>query len=106
LRGDDDEVRAAVTRDLRDFLGLQGDPEWMVVRRYPAAMPQYRLGHVDRVREIFRRIAAIDGLELAGNAYGGIGLPDCVASGESAAQRILDGTPNPISNTIRETVPL
>jgi oxygen-dependent protoporphyrinogen oxidase len=85
---------------------MDGAPEWMLVRRYPGAMPHYRLGHVDLVREIFQRVSRMKGLTLAGNAYGGIGLPDCVASGEAAANRAFDSTSDPILTTIRETVPL
>jgi oxygen-dependent protoporphyrinogen oxidase len=89
LKGSDDSLRAAVLKDLQDLLGLHGNPEWMEIRRYPAAMPHYTLGHVDRVRELFGRLSSIDGLALAGNGYMGIGLPDCVASGEAAADRIF-----------------
>ena len=87
--GTDEEIKASVLKDLKDFLGLDGGPEWMELRRYPAAMPQYMLGHVDRVKETFRRVSLLDRLALAGNGYGGIGLPDCVASGEAAAERVI-----------------
>lgn len=89
LAGSDDSLRAAVLSDLRDLLGLHGEVEWMEVRRYPAAMPHYTVGHVDRTREVFERLSGLDRLALAGNGYTGIGLPDCVASGEAAANRIV-----------------
>lgn len=89
LSKNDEELGATVLKDLGDFLGLKGDPEWMEVRRYPAAMPQYTLGHVERVIETFHRVLNLERLALAGNGYGGIGLPDCVASGEAAAERVI-----------------
>lgn len=98
----DDELSSAVLRDLKDFLSLDGSPEWMEIRRYPVAMPQYMLGHVDRVKEIFQRVSLLDGLALAGNGYNGIGLPDCVASGEAAADRIFNALQ--IIESPRETV--
>ena len=85
----DDGLAASVLKDLGDFLGLEGAPEWMEVRRYPAAMPQYTLNHVERVRETFQRVSKLERLALAGNGYAGIGLPDCVASGEAAAERVV-----------------
>ena len=49
-------------------------------------MPQYTLGHLERVTVIDQRLATLPGLYVAGNAYRGVGLPDCIASGEAAAQ--------------------
>ncbi|MBK8576022.1 MAG: protoporphyrinogen oxidase [Elusimicrobia bacterium] len=89
LTGTDEALCAAVLKDLKDFLGLNGPPEWMELRRYPSAMPQYNLGHVDRVKETFRRAQTQNRLELAGNGFWGIGLPDCVAGGVAAAERII-----------------
>jgi oxygen-dependent protoporphyrinogen oxidase len=52
-------------------------------------MPQYEIGHVERVAAIERQLAARPGLELAGAAYRGVGIADCVRSGEEAAERLL-----------------
>jgi oxygen-dependent protoporphyrinogen oxidase len=52
-------------------------------------MPQYHLGHLERVNRIEKRIASLPGLALAGNAYSGIGIPDCIRSGEQAAEKLL-----------------
>jgi oxygen-dependent protoporphyrinogen oxidase len=49
-------------------------------------MPQYPVGHLDRVKRINERLSALPGLAVAGNAYGGVGIPDCVHSAESAAE--------------------
>ena len=50
-------------------------------------MPQYNLGHLERVAAIEQRLEGLPGLFVAGNAYRGVGLPDCIASGEAAAER-------------------
>jgi protoporphyrinogen/coproporphyrinogen III oxidase len=56
------------------------------VFRWPRAMPQYTLGHLERLATIERRLAGWPGLFVAGNAYRGVGIPDCIASGEAAAE--------------------
>jgi oxygen-dependent protoporphyrinogen oxidase len=52
-------------------------------------MPQYRLGHLDRVAAIEHKLEALPGLRLAGGAYRGVGISDCVHSGEVAAESLL-----------------
>lgn len=104
LAKNDEELGGSVLKDLGDFLGLKGDPEWMEVRRYPAAMPQYTLGHVERANESFQRASNLDRLALAGNGYGGIGLPDCVTFGEAAADRVVQSLQ--IIESTHETVAL
>ena len=54
----------------------------------PASMPQYHVGHLQRVAQIETRVATFRGLELAGNAYHGVGIPQCIHSGEAAAGRV------------------
>jgi oxygen-dependent protoporphyrinogen oxidase len=51
-------------------------------------MPQYHLGHVDRIKRIEHLVAALPGLQLAGNAYHGVGIPNCIHSGEQAAETV------------------
>ena len=75
--------------ELRDLVGLKGEPLWTRVVRWPESMPQYEIGHLDRVTEIERRMTSLPGLELAGNAYRGVGIPHCITSGRSAARRLL-----------------
>lgn len=88
----DDALREAVLRDLRDLLGIWGEPRFTAVHRWPASMPQYPVGHLDRVRRIGNRLAVLPGLAVAGNALGGVGIPDCVRSGEQAAERVMRAT--------------
>jgi oxygen-dependent protoporphyrinogen oxidase len=74
--------------ELSQLLGISGQPLWSDVARWPCSMPQYHVGHLQRVEQIERRTAAWPGLELAGNAYHGVGIPQCIHSGELAAQRV------------------
>jgi oxygen-dependent protoporphyrinogen oxidase len=64
-------------------------PERRWVFRWPGGSPQYTVGHLDRVAEIERRVNEIDGLAVAGCSYRGVGIPDCVRSGERAVERLL-----------------
>lgn len=79
------EVVEAARRDVRELLGIRQSPALLRVRRLPRATPIYRVGHRDVVAAIQARSAALGGVALAGNAYGGIGIPDCLASAEAAA---------------------
>jgi oxygen-dependent protoporphyrinogen oxidase len=85
----DDEVFAAVAKDLRDIVGITAAPRFARVYRWRGAMAQYVRGHLARVQQIEGLRRGIPGLELAGNAYRGIGVPDCIASGQAAATALL-----------------
>jgi protoporphyrinogen/coproporphyrinogen III oxidase len=87
----DDDMIAAVRGELRDILGVAAAPSLALVSRYPDSMPQYQVGHLRRLRRIEKRVAALPQLQLAGNAYRGVGIPDCIASGERAAEAIFPG---------------
>ncbi|HLJ44039.1 MAG TPA: protoporphyrinogen oxidase [Candidatus Binataceae bacterium] len=71
------------------LLGAEAAPLWSQVNRWPDSMPQYAVGHHQRVVEIERAAAALPGLELAGAALRGVGIPDCVLGGERAAQAVF-----------------
>ncbi len=86
---DDDELSRIVMEELSDIFGVQGEPEFLLIVRYPRAMPQYYVGHLDRVARIEARTASHPGLALAGNAYRGVGVPDAIASGEAAAATVI-----------------
>lgn len=79
-----EEMRA----DLRRLMGLTAEPIFALCNRWPDTMPQYTVGHTLRVAELESRLASIPGLHLAGNAYHGIGIPDCVRSAKEAVVRI------------------
>lgn len=90
LQLDDAEVRAIVHRELGELLGATGEPELFQIHRWPQAMPQYHIGHLDRIARIAARLQSQPSLALAGNAYTGVGLPQTIASGTAAAERILE----------------
>jgi oxygen-dependent protoporphyrinogen oxidase len=71
-------------------MGIDAEPIFAVNHRWPGSMPQYTVGHTDRIRAVQERITDIPGLHLAGNAYHGIGIPDCVRSAKQAADAIAD----------------
>lgn len=83
--GSDDDLREIAVRELAEVMGIDAPPLLWRVDRFDRAMPQYHVGHLDRVAEIESLTARIPGLFLAGAAYGGVGIPDCVRSGERAA---------------------
>ena len=78
-----------VEADLRELLKIREDPRFIEVAKWERSMPQYEVGHLDRVNEIEKLVAELPGLALAGNSYRGAGIPDCIRSGESAAQTLL-----------------
>ena len=75
--------------ELGELLGVTAPPLLSRVSRYPKAMPQYHVGHLARVEAIEGCLRAHPGLELVGGAYRGVGISDCVRSGEEAAARLL-----------------
>ena len=85
---DDESLLGTVRAELRALLGIVAEPILTRVERWRRAMPQYAVGHLDRVRDIESRAAALPGLGLAGAAYRGVGIPDCVRSGEAAADAV------------------
>jgi oxygen-dependent protoporphyrinogen oxidase len=85
----DEALRAIVDRELGALLGASGEPTLWQVQRWPSAMPQYHVGHLDRVARIEALVERQPHLALAGNAYRGVGIPQCIASGERAAERII-----------------
>ncbi len=87
----DDRILAIARDELRSILGLTAAPMFHAISRWPRSMAQYTVGHGARMQEIKDRTAAIPGLHLAGNAYEGIGIPDCVRTGRAAAKKIIAG---------------
>lgn len=81
----DDEVVAKVRQDLALAMGIDAEPEFIRVFRHPQAIPQYTVGHGKRLQALEESLRAHPGLILTGNSYRGIGLNDCVAAAERAA---------------------
>ena len=86
---DEDEIRPRVLGELRGWLGIEGEPIYSRLARWPRTMPQYHVGHKDLVSEIEARTAELPNFELCGNAYRGVGIPDCTHGAEQAAERIV-----------------
>ena len=89
LRSPDDEITSIVRRELQEILGITHTPDLIKIFRWPHAMAQYTVGHKARVERVRKIVSSASGLALAGNAYGGIGVPDCVRSGSEAAAKML-----------------
>ena len=76
--------------DLTPLLGIEDAPLFATVCKHTQAMAQYQVGHQEVVGDIERLASQLQGLALAGNGYHGIGIPDCIRSGETAAISLLD----------------
>jgi len=85
----DREIISLVRAELREIVGLTAEPLFTRVYRWPGAMAQYGVGHLERLERIENLVNEFPGLALAGNGYRGIGVPDCVRSGSEAARRAL-----------------
>ncbi|MFN2510766.1 MAG: protoporphyrinogen oxidase [Pyrinomonadaceae bacterium] len=85
---DEAEMLQRVQADLRELLGIEKAPLFSKVTRWPRSMPQYEIGHLDRVQRIDNHLTQLPTLKLSGNAYRGAGIPDCIRSGEKAAEEL------------------
>ena len=85
----DEALATVVAGEIREALSPQADPELTKVVRWPRAMPQYEVGHLDRMRRIEEALSATPGLFLTGSAYRGVGIADCVRQANETAQRVL-----------------
>jgi len=88
----DAEIATASLAQLREILGPLPDPatELTTVRRWPRSLPQYEVGHLDRMAELAQRIETVGHLTLLGNSYHGVGLPDLIRDARSAATTIVN----------------
>lgn len=87
---DEDEMLKRVENDLRELLAITEKPLFTEVSKWKNSMPQYEVGHLDRVQSIENDVAQLPRLTLAGNAYRGAGIPDCIRSAEAAAERLVN----------------
>lgn len=96
----DEQIVATVRRELNEILGEKTfsasvAPEFTRVARWPRAMAQYAVGHRERIQRIAAHVKELPGLRLAGNAYDGIGISDCIRLGRKAALELLAGKGSP-----------
>ncbi|MGH7502495.1 MAG: protoporphyrinogen oxidase [Longimicrobiales bacterium] len=85
----DSDLAEACLAELRGLLRLRAEPRWFRTARWPAAMPQYTLGHLARMRSIDAALGTQPGLFLTGNSYRGVGIPDTIAHARFVAGRVL-----------------
>ncbi len=81
----DEEIRTTVRRELKEILNIQAEPRFVRIYRWRGAMAQYTPGHLARVTRIEQAIQKIPNLAIGGNAFHGIGVPDCIRMGKDAA---------------------
>ncbi len=86
----DGEIVDMARKELKDIIGIAAEPVLSRVYRWRKAMPQYTIGHLERVKWIFERLHQHPGLYLTGSAYNGIGISDSIREGEITAKRCLD----------------
>ena len=89
LKLSDDEIVSLVQEELSSILGMKSAPMFHRIVRYNNAMPQYHVGHLDLVDRTEAAVRKLQGLELAGNAFRGVGIPDSIASGRLAAEQMV-----------------
>ncbi|HZY76907.1 MAG TPA: protoporphyrinogen oxidase [Jatrophihabitantaceae bacterium] len=90
LQRDDDDLLALARRDLRSLLGLTAEPVDALLTRWGGGLPQYAVGHVERVARIQAAVQAVPGLAVCGAAYDGVGIPACIASAQRAADHVAN----------------
>lgn len=89
LQRADDELIALVRHELRALIGVDVEPVDALVTRWGGGLPQYGLGHVERVARVRAAVAAVPGLAVCGAAYDGVGIPACIGSAQAAADQVL-----------------
>lgn len=88
LNESDEAITEIVLREIRDVLGLTAQPRFVKIYRWRGAMAQYTSGHLARVTRIEEAMKTMPSLAIAGNAFRGIGVPDCIRTGQDAAQKL------------------
>jgi len=86
----DYQIIGVVRNELQQILGLRAEPLFARVYKWKSAMAQYGVGHLERLERMERLRQQLPGLALAGNAYSGIGVPDCVRTGRDAAKHFVE----------------
>lgn len=89
FKNTDEEITEKVLLELKTILGITSKPLQTLIRRYDLGMPQYEVGHVERMNQLFENVARYPGLFLTGLSYRGIGIPDCVREAGLTAEKIL-----------------
>ena len=85
---DEEEIKAVLKEELMQIFGFDNHPAEIYIRRYPMSMPRFALGHREEISGVMHRLSHHSGLSLCGAVYSGVGIPDCVHSGDMAARKI------------------
>jgi len=85
----DEKILALVRRELTEIIGITAKPEQVWINRWPRGMPQYTLGHQERLEKIDQYADTLPGLHLTGAGYRGIGIPDCINNARKTGQKVL-----------------
>ncbi|WP_375475568.1 protoporphyrinogen oxidase [uncultured Jatrophihabitans sp.] len=93
LRFDDADLIELVRRELRPLLGVDAQPVDARVTRWGGGLPQYGVGHLERIARVRAAVAAVPGLAVCGAAFDGVGVPACVAAARAAVERVLAAAP-------------
>ncbi len=86
----DDAIADRALEQLRDILGPIPAPTFHSVRRWPRSLPQYEVGHLDRIAQLEQIVAQVPGLHLLGNSYRGVGIPDLIRDARATARNIIE----------------
>lgn len=89
LQLSDDELTATIRAELASICGIKAEPTYVEVNRWWKAMPQYTLGHLDRLTQVDAALSRYGGLVVTGAGYRGVGIPDCIRDGALAAERVM-----------------
>ena len=84
----DDVIAVCALEQLRETLGPIPEPSFHTVRRWPRSLPQYEVGHLERIADLERLVAEIPGLHLLGNSYRGVGIPDLIRDARALARTL------------------
>jgi protoporphyrinogen/coproporphyrinogen III oxidase len=95
LQHSEEDLQQIARQELKDILGLNAEPRFARTFRWDRAMAQYETGHLDRVAEMEKIIAAMPGFHIIGNSFYGIGVPDCIKSARLAVEQITSGVSQP-----------
>ncbi len=97
LERDDEALVRCVRDELASIVGLHATPQYVEVNRWHRAMPQYTIGHLDRLAQLEAAVSRFGGLTITGAGYRGVGLPDCIRDGAETAARTLRYLQSPVS---------
>jgi oxygen-dependent protoporphyrinogen oxidase len=85
----DEKLVEIARQELGQLLGISGEPKLVLISRYEESMPQYYVGHGDRMAQVDEASSRLPGLHFIGNAFGGVGVPFCIHKAEQAAEKVV-----------------